>query len=542
MATTEKSRNLGIDILCCLGVMLLLGLSFFNAIGVTEIPVNSYMAALPIAARWFCLSGAMLLACCTGYVLSSRKLSVSYFKIFGRLIYIYAICSVCTIALRYFVLREEMTLLGMVQSLFDFTASETGKFAGMYFGLLLAAPFVNAAFHDLKSRRARMAFLAITALVSTLQPTLQYAGIYLIPAWCKGLFPLAAYIGGAYIRRYSRRKDIFSLIVFLIALCVAQTVVVLSISMSNGMIYCPWLDSMASLPCLCIAMSLVGIFRSKREGIGSGHRFFGGAAGGALAALLLGAPLLQCLMPALEERFYDLSSRLYAGFAVVPVLFIVCAALGLILQAPFLLIRQAAHGRGAESEAAEESEESEEVEEIAEPAAPEMPAEEPEEEPEEIVPEETAEEVPDVLPESAAYEETDADDEEYEEYEDDDEYEEYEEDEEDETDEELSAVQSAPVAMPGRTSQPVHYASETSSRHTISVPVSQPEMPIRLTQPPAEKPIGVYETELPKRQPTPPAAPPAPKSYTLDDILSEQGIPVKHMPKSVDDLIAELTK
>lgn len=536
MATTEKSRNLGIDILCCLGVMLLLGLSFFKAIGVTEIPVDSYMAALPIAARWFCLSGAMLLAACTGFIMSTRKFSASYFKIFGRLIYIYLICSVCTIAIRYFLLQEEMTILEMVQSLFDFTSSETARFAGMYFGLLLAAPFINAAFHDLKTRRARMGFLVIAALVSTLQPTLQFAGIHVIPEWCKALFPLAAYIGGAYIRRYSKRRDIFSLIIFLIALCVAQTVIVLSVSMANGMIYCPWLDSMASLPCLCIAMSLVGIFRSKRDGIGVGHRFFGGAAGGALAALLLGDPLLQCLMPVLEDTFYEQSVRLWAGYGLIPVLFILCAAIGLILQTPFLLIRQSVRSRSMEESDVQEASEFEETEDAEET---EQPAEEPEEsaEPEdseeseapaesvetEDAEEEYEEEEVDEAEEAAAYEEDRTDEDAYEDAED------------------VPAVQMSAGAMPRRISQPVPEASETSSRHTITVPVSQPEMQVRLTQPPTEKPIGVHEVAMPARRPQPAPAP-KPKSYTLDDILSEQGIPVKHMPETVDDLIAEITK
>ncbi len=513
--TTEKRRNLGIDILCCLGVMLLLGLSFFKVIGYAEAPVNSYMDALPLAARWFCLSGAMLLAACTGYVMSGRKFSASYFKIFIRLIYVYLLCGAMTTVIRYFVLHEEMNVRTIVQSFFDFTTSETGKFAGMYFALLLAAPFLNAAFHGLQNRRARQAFLVVAAMFSTLQPMLMFDGIYVIPEWCKGLFPVAAYIGGAYIKRYSKRRDIISLIIFLLSLCIAQTVVVLSVSMTKGMMYCPWLDSMASLPCLCIAMSLVGIFRSKHNGTGSGHRFFGGAAGGALAALLLGDPLLRCLLPALQERFPSLASRLWAGLVVVPVIFILGVAIGLILQAPLLLIRNAIRNHGmeeseeaeADEEADEIPEEAEEEETEAEEESDEGASEEPEEEPE--FDEEAAAE---------AYEEDSIDEEEY---------------------EEEQIMQT--ISMPGRTySQPLPQASATSSRHTITVPVSQPEMQVRLTQPPAEKPIGVHEVKLPEQRPQP--KPVQPRNYTLDDILSEQGIAVKHMPESVDDLIAELTK
>jgi hypothetical protein len=474
--TTEKKRNLGVDVLCCLGVMMLLGLEYIRAVGFADAPIDSYMAALPIAARWFCLSGAMLLSAGTGYILSSRKFSMGYFRILIRLVYVYVICSLGGLAIRSLLLQETMTPLQMVQAFFSFTTTDTSRFAGMYFALLIAAPFLNAAFHDLKSRQARQVFLVVTAAFSTLQPTLQFAGVYVLPEWCKGLFPVAAYIGGAYMKRYSKRKDIYSLIIFLLSLCIAQTVVVLSVSMSKGIMYCPWLDSMASLPCLCIALSLLGIFRSPHEGTGVGHRFFALGADGALASLLLADPLLDCLMSTVEERFPGIGGRLWMGFAIVPMVFIICCTVGLILQTPLLLLRNSLR------------QDEQETEENAEESTDGM-----------LSPEEEA-------AAASAYE---AD----------------------------AVEEEGGVVLPEHMhTQPVQNAAENSSLHTIKVPVRQPQVQVRLTQPADEMPLGVHEVSLPEN----PAA--KKRDYTLDEILSEQGIPVKHMPESVDDLIAELSK
>ncbi len=474
--STEKPRNLGIDLLCCLGVMMLLGLQYLADTGFTQAPVQSYTAVLPIAARWFCLAGAMLLAACMGYILSRKQFSGSYFKILIRLVYIYLIGGMCAMAIRRVMLHESLSLKDMLQSFGTFTVTGTGRIVGMYLALLLAAPFLNAAFHGLKRRQARQAFLVITAAVSTLQPMLLIHGVYVIPEWCKGLFPVVAYIGGAYIRRYSKRKDFISLLIFLISLCLAQTVVVLSISLTKGIMYCPWLDSMASLPCLGIALSLLGMFRSKKEGCGTGHRLLACAANGALAALLLGEPFLDCLAPALYERFPSLSMRLFAGFAVVPMVFIICCTVGLIIQGPLFLIRQAIRSEGEEEEEdsreealssdakAEEEEEDEAYEGDFEPCG--------------TAPEAT------MLPRSA-------------------------------------------------TIHPVPSAGTSNSRHTISVPVSHPQTQVKLTQPPSEKPIGVREVKLPEQKE---------KDYSIDEILGEQGVQVKHIPESVDDLIAALTR
>ncbi len=520
----KNTRNLGIDLLCCLGAMLLLGLSYFDVMGFAELPVDSYMAALPLAARWFCMSGALLLAGGMGFVMSGRKFSASYFKIFIRLLYIYLVGSAFSLLLRIFLLQETLTAADIVQEFFSFRTSFLTPIVGMYFLLLLAAPFINAAFHDLGHRRPRQVFLVLTAFFGTLQPILQFGGITVLPSWCLTLAPIAAYIGGAYMKRYlKRRRDIVLMVIFLIAILACETAVVLAMSMAKGQLYCPWLDSMAALPSLCIALCLVGIFRSRKYGSSVGHRFFGGAAGGMLLALMLGDPLLRCLLPALEERFPDVSIRLWAGFGVVPILFILCTAVGLLLQFPVFAIRNVIRNSRMTDE--EEEAVTEEAEEI--------PADEEEEELifEEQDPEEAAAE---------AYE-LDSNDEE-------------------EEAEEEPVIQKT-VSLPLSYTQPLPQASENSSRHTITVPVvQQHEMTVKLTQPPAEKPIGVHEVKLPEkpiekpmeqpiekpiekpvRRPAP-TPPPQPRNYTLDDILSEQGIQTKHMPDSVDDLIAELTK
>ena len=59
--TRKEGKYLCADFLAVIGVMLLLGLEYFKAVGFMEMPVT-YDSALPIAGRWFCLSGAMLLS------------------------------------------------------------------------------------------------------------------------------------------------------------------------------------------------------------------------------------------------------------------------------------------------------------------------------------------------------------------------------------------------------------------------------------------------------------------------------------------------
>ena len=352
--TMQKSRNLGIDILCCFGVMLLLGLQYIDAVGYFNEPITSWDAAAPVAARWFCLSGAMVLSAGTGYALGSKKFSMGYFKIFIRLIYVYVLGTAFALLFRVVMLHEEITWIGAVQAFVQFTATDTGKFAGMYFALLLAAPFLNAAMQGLPSRQARLTFLIIIAAFSTLQPILWFNDMYLLPEQCTALFPMAAYIAGAYMKRYSKRKHVVLMCLILVLICAVETAAVMYASLTKGSLWCPWLDSAASLPCFGIAVCLLGIFHSKKMGKGSVHRFFAGVAGGALAALLLGDPLIDVALPAIVEQFMDIQYQYWAGVVIVPIIFILSCVLGLVLQIPLLGIRSRLRSEEAEAEEDEE--------------------------------------------------------------------------------------------------------------------------------------------------------------------------------------------
>lgn len=380
----DKERNLGIDILCCIGVMFLLGLQYIHVAGFSEIPVTDWTAIPTLAVRCFCQSGAMVLSAETGYILSRKKFSAGYFKIFIRLIYIYLTCSILALFLRSTVMEEFLSHAQEVQAVIQFTATETSRFAGMYFGLLLCAPFVNASFHGLANRKERLCFFGIVSL-STLQPLLYFSGTYLLSDWFKGLFPLAGYLGGAIIQKHSKRKHVSLVMLIMFAVWICETLIVYDSSLRKGELYCPWLNSVAALPNLCIALCLLELFHSEKLGDSGLHRFFAGAESGALSALLLGDPVINIMMPALRERIPDLIPRLCAGYLVVPIVFILCCTAGLILQIPYHGVRNFIHGEEIDGE-----EEDEEPQTAPEPEPEKEITPIPEPIPEKIIPEKKA--------------------------------------------------------------------------------------------------------------------------------------------------------
>ena len=415
-----NKRNLGIDILCCVGMLMLLGLQYMDAVNFSVMPMESWKMAVPVAVRWLCLSGAALLSAGTGYVLCAKKWSPGYFRILIRLTYIYLVCSGLGIAMRVNMFDDFLSFEELIQTFLRFSATETTRFAGMYFALLIGAPYMNAAFHGLKSRKAQFSLFVLLLLVSGLQPMLCVGDFYVLPEWCKGLFPAAAYFGGAYIRKYMKSVSFVPMLLVMAVVLGLETVIVTTLSISVGGLNCTWLDSMASVPSICIALILLLLFHSKKSGQSSAHLFFAGATVGALPALLLGDLMIDAAMPAVIERVSEPEQQLEYGLFVVPVVFILGCVGGLVIQSPLLIVNSWLHSSDAEEEYEEE----------------ETPRSRQRSNPEVVVPKQT---------------------------------------------------HTRPAQQ-----------KRSDPRHTISVPVSEPEITVRLTQPSMDKPQGVHETILPE--------------------------------------------
>jgi hypothetical protein len=252
--------------------------------------------------------------------------------------------------MRVFLFNDFVTREDIFRTFFSFSATETSRFAGMYFALLIAAPYLNACFHGLKSRKAQFSLLAMLLLAAGLQPMLLISGENLLPEWCKGLFPIACYIGGAFIRKNMKNSSFWLMFSAMLLLILLETIMVTGQSVPAGALNCTWLDSMASLPSLGIGLLMLLLFHSRKNGLNSAHLFFAGAAAGALCALQLGDLMIDAALPAVVERAPTTEGQLAYGFFIVPVVFILGCVFGLVLQSPLFLINTYLYGTEGEEE------------------------------------------------------------------------------------------------------------------------------------------------------------------------------------------------
>ena len=183
----------------------------------TEPHVGKTMLVLDIVYA-FADSCVALFLMMTGYLMTNKKLSRSYYKGVLHLIVMYILC--CDICLTYKVIvyDYELSVKEWAGRILNFTACDYGWYFEMYLGLFLLIPFLNAAYHGLDSKKKKLALVAtmivLTALPGVLntfnfklpgwwqQPSLSREYNKLVPEYWTASYPITFYFLGCYLREF----------------------------------------------------------------------------------------------------------------------------------------------------------------------------------------------------------------------------------------------------------------------------------------------------------------------------------------------------
>ncbi len=181
----------------------------------------------------------------TGYLMSKKTLSRSYYKGIRRTLIIFALISIICIIYKAIhnnqlarnafysfnieTLFDQLTntakleLKSFVLGILDFSGANYSWYVEMYIGLFLLAPFLNLAYGKLKSKRQKQVLVATLVFIAILPSIVNSFSFQtatwwdnplekdtplqkLIPSfWMGALYPVAYYFTGAYIREYGIR-------------------------------------------------------------------------------------------------------------------------------------------------------------------------------------------------------------------------------------------------------------------------------------------------------------------------------------------------
>lgn len=198
---TERKRNLNIDLIRCVALLLVPCMHGLDNTGLYTIQLTTasdiFMMVLRILFT-ICIPLYILL---TGYLCNRKALTVRYYFGYVRVYLVYLLCTIPCLFLEYYYKHSLTTIRELVSAVINFSACGYAWYILMYTGLFLMIPFLNMMYHGCTSKRQKqvliMTFFALSILPSLLN---LYVQIYSL--WWFRLYPICYYFTGAYLSEY----------------------------------------------------------------------------------------------------------------------------------------------------------------------------------------------------------------------------------------------------------------------------------------------------------------------------------------------------
>ncbi len=220
----------GIDIVKILAAFFVVGIHTFlyNGFYGAEIHSGDTEYIVPIALRWIVYTCVPLFMITTGYLMKNKKFSPSYYKGLIKIIVIYLFIGILCLRANHTVFHTEYTKWIILKKYLEFNAADYGWYVNYYIAIFCMIPFLNLAFNGLETRNQRL-ILLITITAFSVFARSFFLGFKandqarLFPDYLSGMWPLAYYYAGAYIREYPPKRCLRNkaLIFFVFASCVA---------------------------------------------------------------------------------------------------------------------------------------------------------------------------------------------------------------------------------------------------------------------------------------------------------------------------------
>ena len=198
---TVKERNLNLDLIRCVALLMVPCLHGFDHTGLYSSALNTIPGGIMMVGKMLITCSIPLYLLLSGYLCSKKALSARYYLGLIRILGVYLICGVACLAFEQCSGIAHRSPVEMLSALVNFNCSDYAWYIMMYFGLFLMIPFLNMAYHGLKTQGQKLVLVA-TFLALSVLPSLLNLYFQLYSLWWARLYPLCYYFTGAYLNEY----------------------------------------------------------------------------------------------------------------------------------------------------------------------------------------------------------------------------------------------------------------------------------------------------------------------------------------------------
>ena len=138
-----QSRQPGIDLLRCLGLLFVTGVHSFLYNGYYYEPQMGILMWGANSFKWLFFTCNGLFMLLTGYLKCEKPLSKGYYRSLLPILVGYGLTCLVSFPIRHFVLNEKLTLWQWLEKMVTF--GNYAWYIEMYIGLILISPLINLA-------------------------------------------------------------------------------------------------------------------------------------------------------------------------------------------------------------------------------------------------------------------------------------------------------------------------------------------------------------------------------------------------------------
>lgn len=191
-----KTRESGIDLIRCIGLLFVVGVHSFLKNGFYSVPQTGGLIWAADCFRWLFYGCNGIFMMLTGYLKCNKPLNRDYYRSLLPILVSYLLTCVLSFPIRHFLLGEVLTLQEWVDKLVGF--ANYSWYVEMYIGLFLFSPIINLALQRLTEPK-QLLFMAGTMVFLTALPSI--SPLNLVPDYWTSLYPITYYVLGAVIRK-----------------------------------------------------------------------------------------------------------------------------------------------------------------------------------------------------------------------------------------------------------------------------------------------------------------------------------------------------
>ena len=227
-----KQRDRNADLIRCVAVYSVLSVHFLLNSGFYSVPVVGWDMLIMCMVRSLFMVCVPLFMILSGYLMWQKVLSRRYYRGILKTLEIYVLASIACLLFKRFAQGESITLRSALLGILDYDAANYAWYIEMYIGLFLMIPFLNLAYHGLKSRREKQVLILTMVLLTFLPNMLNNFNLTqpgwfaapsssetydpLVPGFFTAMYPITYYFIGAYLREYdwkiSRKSNLLLLV------------------------------------------------------------------------------------------------------------------------------------------------------------------------------------------------------------------------------------------------------------------------------------------------------------------------------------------